>query len=183
MLSDAQALVSDGMEAAQTVPRQDALPSVSRFWLLRARVGYIWHRYGEAKADSHAASMLLKEIPGDGMRDEHILANVTLANSYTSLGSYDEALKALHEASRYADAQHDPAQVATVKRAFGMLFWAQGKLDQADKYLREAHTAATDAESELVSVLSMLGGWRWIKGTLRRRWITLSARWPKPAQQ
>lgn len=157
-LTEAFSMYDSGLEAIPAVAvRQDALPYVSRLWLVQARAAHARRRYSEATAASATVLMLMDELPDDMMLNERMLASVTLSNAHTNLGNYYQAHEALQKAERYLTA--DPMHQAWVKRAFGLLFWSRGDMNKAVQYQREALSAAEHSGStrEIAATLSMLG--------------------------
>lgn len=157
-LGEAQRLVESGMEVGGMLPREQALPHVSQLWLLKGETAYAQRNYPEATANSQTALNLMRELPEDDYR-ERLRAAVTLGNAYTSMGDYEAALDALTEGYQYVSEEQDPAQRATVLRAFGQLFWVRGNLGEAALYEQRA---LADAETsgdrrEIAATRAVLG--------------------------
>lgn len=157
--TEALPLVETGLSSAREVPREDALPFVSRLWLVQAQIAHARRRYAEATADSQTALRLIGEIAGETMLDERVRASVTLGNAFTAMGSYDEALDVL--TSAYNDTSHtnSPWLKSQVLRAFGMLRWSRGELNEAERYQQQAYITAKESSSdrEIAASLAMMG--------------------------
>ena len=159
LVAETLKLVESGLQAASTVPREVALPFVSKLWLLQGRASHSRRRYEEATAASQTAMMLMNELPPEDMKSERVLAGVTLGNAHASLGNYKESLEALQEAYDQLDESSSADLQASVLRAYGRLFWSRGNLDEAHLYQLRALLTAEESENEreVASVLSMLG--------------------------
>ncbi len=156
-LSEALNLVETGLASARTVPREAALPLVSRLWMLQARLLHARRRYSEATATSQTALMLMGELPEDTLIEERVTAATTLGNAHCSLGNYEEALEALTQAYQYFDSTGKDTLQSMVLRAFGQLFWVRGSLEEAALYEGRALRFAQEGSREKAAVLSMLG--------------------------
>jgi predicted ATPase len=157
-LTETIAMVESGLAAVREINvREDALPYVSRLWLVQARAAHSRRNYSEATAASTTALMLLDELPNETMCGERVLASVTLGNAHTSLGNYYQAQEALTQAEAYLT--DDPTQQGWVQRAFGLLFWSRGNLTKAEASAQQALVAAeVNGETrEVAAALSMLG--------------------------
>jgi class 3 adenylate cyclase len=78
---DALKLIEKGLACATDIPRQAAIPGVSRLWLWQAYALNTLRRHAQASAAAQAALMLLDELPKDAMREERAWAAVELENA------------------------------------------------------------------------------------------------------
>lgn len=159
LLADVLSLVDAGLSAAGEVPRAFAVPRVIRLWLMKAQALHARRRYAEATAAADSALRLAAELPDDALRSERIQASVTLGNAHTSLGNHRQAMNALTEAYENLNNTVNAVQQAAVLRAFGMLFWTRGNLDEATMYLMRS-VSATEPDGpprERAAGRSMLG--------------------------
>lgn len=159
-LTDAMQIIEQGQQVSRQLSREDALPPVCRLWVLKGRVAYSRRHYAEAVANSDTALNLMKELPTDSLVQERIAAGVTLGAAHTGLGAYDEALEALTQAYQLLNVNEvSLIERATVLRSFGMLSWAQGRLQQANLYQRQALEIAEASQDKrsITASRSMLG--------------------------
>ena len=140
-LEDALALIDDGLAMARNVPRQDALPAVSKLWAWRGQALVVLQRYEEASAACQSSLMLLKELPPEQLISVRIMAERMLGMAYTSLGRYNKAYDALSRAHNLLPFKAT-LQIAGVLRAFGVLNLHQGRLDDSEAYLRRSFVRA-----------------------------------------
>ncbi len=161
-LPETKKLIESGLASMQTVPRKDALPHASRLWLAQARAAHAQRRYGEATAAGETALRLLNELPSDRFLAERVQASVTLANAHISLGNFIWANDSLERARLLLHGVNGPGytgMMAVLMRAFGYLYWSQGKLALArDHELDAIHYAETDGDPrETAATQSLMG--------------------------
>jgi predicted ATPase/class 3 adenylate cyclase len=158
-MSETINLIENGLKLGGELTREQALPYASRLWLLKGQVAYTRRRYSEAMADSKTALMLMNELSPGTLISERVKASVTLGNTYTSMGHYENALEALTASYQLVDDVNDPVEQAAVLRAFGQLFWARGNLHEAELYQRRALSSAEQSQDdrEIAAAGSMLG--------------------------
>ncbi|MBC7809574.1 MAG: AAA family ATPase [Burkholderiales bacterium] len=157
MYAETLKLIDQGLGAARGVPRNVALPIVSRLWTLQAQTLTALDRYREASAAGKTALMLMDELPADQLVEQRVIAARALGDAYRSLGVYDSALSALEQARALAPAENDPQFAATL-RAFGQLYWSVGRLDDSLVHTQRALKLAqySSDERQVVSARSML---------------------------
>ena len=150
-------VIESGWDVARSVPREIAIPIVSKLWLLRGRTLEELHEYQEACAASQTALMLLEELPLEEMLEERVLASLTLSNSQTHLGQYDEALQALKSGHSLLPKENVSLHAA-VLRSFGILYRAQGQINESLAYQQQAFTLAEESGDprEIARILAML---------------------------
>lgn len=151
-------VIESGWDVARDVPREIALPIVSRLWMLRGQVLDSLDEYAEASAASETALMLMKEMPVGVMLDEQVTASLSLGNSYIHMGRYDEALEVLNETHTMLP-KENPRYQAAVLRAFGALYRARGQFDKSFSYQQQALVLAEESGNlrETARVLALLG--------------------------
>jgi class 3 adenylate cyclase/tetratricopeptide (TPR) repeat protein len=151
-------MVESGLAAAREVPREIALPMVSRLWMLQGQALDALDRFEESSAASQTALMLMEEIPLDEMVEERVVAARTLGSAYLSLGRYDEAFDALHNAHTLLP-KENVRQHAAVLRTFGALFGSRGQLNESLAYLQQAHELARESgdSREIARTMANLG--------------------------
>ncbi len=134
-------MIERGWDVAREVPREIALPIVSRLWMLRAKVLDDLNRYEEASAASEAAIRLMEELPPETMIDERAEAAQMLGTAFISLGRYEESLKNLTR-SRELLRQENTELHAALLRSFGTLSFARGLLDDSLGYYQDSYALA-----------------------------------------
>ena len=151
-------IIERGWDVARSVSREFALPIVSQLWLLRGQALDDLDEYEEASAASETALMLMDELPFEEMIAERVRAALTLASSYIHLGQYHEALQTLNRAHSLLPKEHTHLHAA-VLRAFGILYRAQGQLNESLAYQQQAFTLARESgdQREIARVMAMLG--------------------------
>lgn len=137
-------LIDDGLDIARNIPREIAVPMVSKLWSLRAQALNALMRFEEASAASQSALRLLQELPDTQLAATRVLAQRMLGLAYASLGRYDEALKTLNRARQMLP-EHATSQMSAVSRSLGDLNLRQGRLSEAQAYQRQAYAHATRA--------------------------------------
>ncbi len=145
LLKEVLTVVEHGLGLARNVPRERALPIVSRMWVLRARTLNALNRYEEASAASASAQRLLEELSPDLMLEERIEAALTLGEAYRSMGQFQDALQALLQAYELVQ-EGDTASHISVLSAFGALYLYQGDLAQSAAYFQRAFNLARSNE-------------------------------------
>jgi class 3 adenylate cyclase/tetratricopeptide (TPR) repeat protein len=157
-LADAIALIDKSLAIANKVPREEALPVVSKLWASRGQVLIDLGRYDEASAASQSALMLLKEIPNQQLTETRIKAERSLGLSYISQGRYNDAYDALTRAHNLLSTRAT-AQISSVLRSFGVLLFYQGRLDDSQAYQKRAYNNAITAQDNryLIDSLQQLG--------------------------
>jgi hypothetical protein len=160
LLDEALKLVDGGLNAAREIPREIALPLVSRLWLTQGMVLNALDRYDEASAASQTALMLMDELPSHHMREERVTAASTLASAYISLGRYEEA-EARLTAVRDLLPGDNLRQQAALLRTFATLYLVQGKLDEGFSYAQQALLLAEQGQhhreiTQIMATLSMI---------------------------
>lgn len=158
LLDEALKMVDGGLNAAREIPREIALPLVSRLWMTQGMVLNALDRYDESSAASQTALMLLDELPSHHMREERAAAAITLASAYISLGRYEEA-EARLTAARDLLPEDNLRQQALLLRTFGTLYLAQGKLDEGFSYEQQALLLAEQGQHhrEITQIMATLG--------------------------
>lgn len=141
---EALSLIDDGLDIARNVPREIAVPMVSKLWSLRGQALNSLLRFEEATAASQSALRLLKELPEDQLVTTRILARRTLGLAYASLGRYEEAHELLNEA-RQSLPEEATSQMAGVLHSMGIVSLRQGRLSDAQSYQRQAYAYAERA--------------------------------------
>lgn len=157
LLDEALKMVDGGLNAAREIPREIALPLVSRLWLTQGMALNALDRYDESSAASQTALMLMDELPSHHMREERAAAAITLASAYLSLGRYEEA-EARLTAARDLVSADNLRQQAVLLRTFGNLYLAQGKLDEGFSYEQQALLLAEQGQHhrEITQVMALL---------------------------
>jgi class 3 adenylate cyclase/tetratricopeptide (TPR) repeat protein len=157
-LADALGLIDKSLAIANKVPREEALPVVSKLWALRGQVLIDLGRYDEASAASQSALMLMKEIPDKQLIDTRIKAERILGLSYLSQAGYNDAYDALTRAHNLLPLKAT-AQISSVLRSFGVLNFYQGRLDESLAYQKRAYNHAKTAQDNryLIDSLQQLG--------------------------
>ncbi|MDQ7036666.1 MAG: hypothetical protein Q9P01_18090, partial [Anaerolineae bacterium] len=143
-LTEAVSLIDKSLGIANKVPREEALPVVSKLWALRGQVLIDLGRYDEASAASQSALMLLKEVPDKQLVETRINAERSLGLSYLSQGRYNDAYDALTRAHNMLPTKAS-SQISGVLRSFGVLLFYQGRLDDSQAYQKRAYTSAQAA--------------------------------------
>ncbi len=151
-------LIETGLRIAGNIPREVALPEVSRLWLMQGRVLSAQHRYEEATAACQAALMLMEELPASTMLEERIIAAQTLGSAYRSMGNYDDAFNALNHAYQLLPEDNLELQSSTL-RAFGRFYYYRGQLAESTAFHQRALSAAQTLGSEIqtASAMTQLG--------------------------
>ncbi|MBZ0297508.1 MAG: AAA family ATPase, partial [Anaerolineae bacterium] len=160
-------LIESGWNVARDVPREVALPVVSRLWMLRGQVLDGLDEYAEASAASETALMLMKELPTTIMLDERAGASLSLANSYIHMERYDEALDVLNDA-RVTLPQEDTRYQAALLRTFGALYRLRGQINESFTYQQQALALAEESGDlrETARTTAMLAGTTLERGDL-----------------
>ncbi|MGQ9888237.1 MAG: ATP-binding protein [Aggregatilineales bacterium] len=158
LLDEALKMVDGGLNAAREIPREIALPLVSRLWLIQGIALNALDRYDESSAASQTALMLMDELPSDHMREERAAAAIALASAYLSLGCYEEAEARLTAARDLVPADNLRQQAALL-RTFGNLYLAQGRLAEGFSYEQQALLLAEQGQHhrETTQVMATLG--------------------------
>jgi class 3 adenylate cyclase/tetratricopeptide (TPR) repeat protein len=161
MMDDVLKLVESGMPLAKNMPREVALPVVSRLWLTQAQALYVLNRCEEASAASRTSMMLMEELPSSEALNERIAAARMLGMAYRSLGRYDEAMEALNLAYSLLPVSADNQQdsLTDVLRAYGTLTWHRGYFGESEGYLNRALSLAEKSNSSraIAGALTLLG--------------------------
>ena len=157
-LAEALTLIDQSLAIANKVPRQEALPIVSKLWTLRGQVLVDLGRYDEASAASQSALMLLKEVPAEQLIDVRIRAQRMLGLAYLSQGRYNDAYDALTQAYNRLP-YNATSQISAVLRSFGVLLLYQGRLQDSLAYQKRAFNQAQATEDNrlIVDSLAQLG--------------------------
>jgi predicted ATPase/class 3 adenylate cyclase len=150
LLSETLKLIESGLAAAREVPREIALPLVSKLWLQQGQTLVALNRYQEASAASHTAMMLLEEMPVEDMLEERVIAAQTLGDVHRKLGQYQEAYEALLMAYGLLP-DENTGQLASILRAFGALARYQGQLDEGLTYHQQAIELAQGSSQRLIA--------------------------------
>ncbi len=169
LLSETLLLTDRGRDVARHVTREEALPTVSQLWELRARAFVGLNRYDEATADSQAALDLLNELPDEQYIVTRVLAARTMGIAYRSLGRYQDAFTALSLAyDLLPDDEADPPLLSAVLRAFGVLCLYQGQLDESKAFQQRAYTFAqmTGQDNDLTGSMTQLGSVAFERGNI-----------------
>lgn len=153
LLNDTNKMIERGWDVAREVPREIALPIVSRLWMLRAKVLDDLNRYEESSAASEAAIRLMEELPPDMMVDERAEAAQMLGTAFISLGRYEESLKNLTR-SRELLRQENTELHAALLRSFGTLSFARGLLDDSLGYYQDSYALAKSSGHQREQTLS-----------------------------
>ncbi len=158
LLDEALKMVDGGLNAAREIPREIALPLVSRLWLTQGMALNALDRYDESSAASQTALMLMDELPPHQMREERATAANTLASTCISLGRYEEAEARLTAAHSLLSADDLRLQAALL-RTFSSLCLVQGKLDEGFSHAQQALLLAEQGQyhREITQIMATLG--------------------------
>jgi class 3 adenylate cyclase/tetratricopeptide (TPR) repeat protein len=161
MMDDVLKLVETAMPLAKNMPREVALPVVSRLWLVQAQALFVLKRFEESSAASRTSMMLMEELPMVDAINERVAAARMLGMAYRSMGRYDDAMDALHLAFTLlpeGDAA-EPEALSDVLRAYGTLSWHRGYFGESEGYLQRALAVAEKAKNPraMAGAITLLG--------------------------
>lgn len=151
---DALKLIDTSLGIANRVPRNDALPIVSKLWTYRGETLLEVGRYEEASAASQSALMLLQELPPDQLVTIRIQAERVLGLANMRLGRYNDAFDALTRAHNLLP-YNASGQISSVLSAFGRLLYYRGRLEDSDAYQKRAYESALKADNNLLIAESL----------------------------
>lgn len=158
LLRETLDMIERGQAAAnEKVPREIALPMVSQLWMLQGQTLEALDRYEESSAASQSALMLMDELPPTDMVEERVIAARTLGSAQMHLARYDEAFRALNHAHSLLP-KENTRQHAAILRAFGLLCYTQGQLNESWTFGEQALKLAQGGDPrEYASVIALLG--------------------------
>jgi tetratricopeptide (TPR) repeat protein len=164
-------LIDHGLAIAKRLPREEALPAVSKLWAQRGQALLAIDRFDEASAASQSALMLLGEMAPDQLVTTRILAERILGLAHTRLGRFNDAYDALTRAHNLLPGS-DTGQIAAVLRGFATLLLSQGRLEDSYAYQRRSanHAISSGDDQQIAASLSLLGMIDLLRGNLQNAW-------------